>query len=280
MKSQLSKLLLLAAAYLCVEIATSALRGVSFIISSSVMFPAYFLLTFWVCKRWISQKPWKIVVAATVALLLPSVLASTEFFQVGHPDVLFRLLGVWGGAFFFKAKTLPRCLIAGLAVALMLCFTPLWWAWINYRNYGSFQTTTDATITRPLVLTNPTDTLILNRQPGKTYVLDLWNSYCGHCVRKFPDFQALADKYRNGDKIAFCLVDVFERKDDPHLLDTPRRHGCRLPSFAFEDDEFLARLGIQGVPVILIILPDGKVAYRGPIERVERHLKRLSCGKS
>lgn len=276
MKPEIKKLLLVALAYLFLEVASSPMRGFSFILCSSVMFPVYFLLTALLCKRLAPTRPWKILAAATAAILLPYLLTSKELLQIGHLDVLIHLLGVLGGCLFFKARPAVRCLVAALSAAFVFTFTPLWYSWISYQNYGSFRATTDVRLAHPLVLTCPTDTLVIGMRPGKTYVLDLWNSYCGYCMKGFPDFQALADKYQDSGRILFYTVNILEPRENPSVFDIPARFGCRLPVFACKDDEFLSSLGIQGVPVVLVITPDGRVAYRGPLERAEPHIRRLS----
>lgn len=273
MKSQLTKLLLLATAYLCVEIATSALRGVSFIVSSSVMFPAYFLLTFFLIKKLSSVKPWKIYLAASLAVAAPYVVLFAPRLYLGQMDVLIRLAGILGGFLFYKANKTSRYCVVGLSVAFIFCFSPLQYGWGHYLNYGSFKRDPGVAISRPLVLTNRTDTVVISQRPGKTYVLDLWNSHCGYCMKEFPHFQALADKYKDDDRVVFYTVDVLEREENPHALRTPSEYGCALPSFACKDDEFLAELQINGVPVVFVIAPDGRVIYRGDFKHVERHIE-------
>ena len=83
MKPEIKKLLLVALAYLFLEVASSPMRGFSFILCSSVMFPVYFLLTALLCKRLAPTRPWKILAAATAAILLPYLLTSKELLQIG-----------------------------------------------------------------------------------------------------------------------------------------------------------------------------------------------------
>lgn len=268
-------LVLVAVVYLIIEIATSALRGINFILSSSVMFPVYLLLTFFVCKGLSSVRPWKVFAAAGLAVLLPYVATYREFFIPGHLDVLIRLSGIGCGVLFFRSGTVLRCVVVGLSIALVCCFTPLWYGWINYLSMGSFRMAADIPITRPIVLTNRADTVVLGQRAEKIYVLDLWNSSCGYCMTEFPRFQAIADKFKDDGRVVFCTAQVLERKWEmfAHLI--PLRHGSSLPSFVWKDNEYLSELGIKGVPHVLVVSPDDRIVYRGNVKYVERHVKRL-----
>src|SRR5687768_14060170 len=50
-------------------------------------------------------------------------------------------------------------------------------------------------------------------EPGKTYVVEFWATWCGPCKAAMPHLSELAKKYQG--KITFIGVDVWEQGADP-----------------------------------------------------------------
>ena len=93
---------------------------------------------------------------------------------------------------------------------------------------------------------------------GKYLLVDFWASWCGPCRREIPVIKRLAEKY--ADKLNVLGVAVWDQKADteraikelgitwPVILDAQR-----IPTDIY---------GIQGIPCIILISPDGKILSR------------------
>ena len=98
-------------------------------------------------------------------------------------------------------------------------------------------------------------------------VIDFWNSSCGACIRKFPDFEKVVKKYRDNDQVEFmCLNLKLERDSLGNLIKLTDRLGYKIP-FYFTDDSisgFLTdTLNIGYVPHLMIYDMTGNLVYSG-----------------
>ena len=55
----------------------------------------------------------------------------------------------------------------------------------------------------------------LQKQTDTLYIINFWATWCAPCVKEMPDFQKVADKYKN-HKIKFLFVSL----DMPNLLES------------------------------------------------------------
>jgi len=46
---------------------------------------------------------------------------------------------------------------------------------------------------------------------GKVLVLDFWTTWCGVCLKAFPDFQEVYEKFKDHPDVAFLAVNMGER---------------------------------------------------------------------
>ena len=95
---------------------------------------------------------------------------------------------------------------------------------------------------------------------GKYTLVDFWASWCGPCKREIPNIKGLYDKY-NG-KMNFVGVAVWDKPDDTNKaikdLEIP------WPVMQGEQNwtEPTDLYGINGIPHIMLIDPDGKTVAR------------------
>ncbi|MCP4835217.1 MAG: TlpA family protein disulfide reductase [Phycisphaera sp.] len=114
---------------------------------------------------------------------------------------------------------------------------------------------------------------------GNVVVVDFWATWCGPCVGSFPNVKELVEYYDGYDVIVLGLTSPQETvhfRDDRGAVEaTDFANECELmtaykksmgmtwPVVMTKQDVFNSDFGVQGIPHVAIIAPDGKVAYNG-----------------
>lgn len=95
---------------------------------------------------------------------------------------------------------------------------------------------------------------------GKYTLVDFWASWCGPCKREIPNIKGLYDKYKS--KMNFVGVAVWDKPDDTNKaikdLQIPWPVMQGEPNWTEPTDLY----GINGIPHIMLIDPDGKIVAR------------------
>ena len=114
---------------------------------------------------------------------------------------------------------------------------------------------------------------------GKVVILDFWATWCGPCVRSFPQMRELANHYADSP---VEIVGVTSLQGQVHGLEptpietknNPDREHALMGDYvakqqinwtiAFSEQEvFNPDYGITGIPHVAILAPDGTLRYRG-----------------
>ena len=111
---------------------------------------------------------------------------------------------------------------------------------------------------------------------GKYLLVDFWASWCGPCKREIPFIQAVYDKYHQ-DTFDVLSIAVWERS----VQDTERAAkelGITWNQIVDAKDIPTAIYGIEGIPHIMLIGPDGTILARdlrgeGIEAEVGKHVK-------
>ncbi len=92
---------------------------------------------------------------------------------------------------------------------------------------------------------------------GKVVLLDFWATWCGPCKAAMPTIQKISEDYKGKDVVVLG-VNTWEQKADAakeYLAKKKFTYGCLL-----KGDELAKTYGVTGIPTLVIIGKDGKLA--------------------
>lgn len=94
---------------------------------------------------------------------------------------------------------------------------------------------------------------------GKVLYIDVWATWCGPCLQEAPSFRALAEKYRDDDRICFISISLDSDKDD--WVEFVNEEKPFWPQFILDSsnqNDFCGKVGISTIPRFLLIGADGR----------------------
>ena len=93
---------------------------------------------------------------------------------------------------------------------------------------------------------------------GKYVVLDFWGSWCGWCVKGFPDMKKMYEKYKN--RLEIVGVDCRDTED--RWKAAVEKHGLKWTNVinsTDKDKDLTTIFNVPGFPTKVIISPEGKI---------------------
>ena len=101
---------------------------------------------------------------------------------------------------------------------------------------------------------------------GKVVVLDFWATWCGGCLTAIPEMEQLAKKYEKQDVVFFGVHTPDGDMDQIKKLQKVK--GWTAPTAvdvgtSRAGGETIKRYGVRGFPTVMLIAPDGKIAFNG-----------------
>jgi len=126
-------------------------------------------------------------------------------------------------------------------------------------------------------------------EPGKTYVVEFWATWCGPCIQSIPHLTELAHKYKD-QGVRFVGVDVWEN-DTSQVEPFLKKMGDKMDySVALDDvpkggepnDGAMAKTWMKaaeenGIPTAFVIR-DGKIAWIGHPMSMDKPLEKIVAG--
>ncbi len=95
---------------------------------------------------------------------------------------------------------------------------------------------------------------------GKYVLVDFWASWCGPCKREIPNIKTVYDKYKGKD-FDVLSVAVWDRPEDTKAA--AKEHGVVWSQIINAQQVPTSIYGIDGIPHIMLIGPDGIILKRG-----------------
>ncbi len=100
---------------------------------------------------------------------------------------------------------------------------------------------------------------------GRWVVLNFWATWCAPCVAELPLLQQLAE--RHADQLTVLAINM--REEEAEVRAFVAQHNLSLPVLLEPDDQTLIEYGVQGLPLSIVVSPDGEVLQRhvGPVDQ-------------
>lgn len=144
--------------------------------------------------------------------------------------------------------------------------------WFDYINFGHLS---NIKITSHTIQTIE-DEIKLGTIKSNYILLEFWNSSCGSCIKQFPQYQKLYDKYKN----EILIRSVFVRyKDNENIFDginCINKQECNFPIWSIDkNSSLLKELEIKVYPTIIIINHDKEIIFKGNLKEAENKMYHL-----
>lgn len=97
---------------------------------------------------------------------------------------------------------------------------------------------------------------------GKYVLVDFWSPWCGPCKREMPNIKAIYEKYHGKDFDVLSIA-VWERQGPEVTIETAADLGMVWNQINNAGSVPTEIYGIEGIPHIMIIGPDGTILKRG-----------------
>ncbi|MFO0695886.1 MAG: TlpA disulfide reductase family protein [Polyangiales bacterium] len=104
------------------------------------------------------------------------------------------------------------------------------------------------------------DRVSLADQRGRVVVLDFWASWCGPCRQSVPILNRVAARFRD-KPVSIYGVNVEPELGPRRLLLAHQGIGAIFPTFQDKNGDLQRDYGVQMLPTLVVIDPEGKVRH-------------------
>jgi thiol-disulfide isomerase/thioredoxin len=99
---------------------------------------------------------------------------------------------------------------------------------------------------------------------GKFVLLDFWATWCGPCLAEVPHLKKVHEEFGKNERFAMVSLSLDDRPDEPKEF--AKKNGLGWTQGFLGDwsqDKVTRSYGVQGIPSVWLIGPDGKVVATG-----------------
>ena len=97
---------------------------------------------------------------------------------------------------------------------------------------------------------------------GKVLVLDFWTTWCGVCLKAFPDFQEVYEKFKDHPDVAFLALNMGRKDPIEQVRAFIGTNSYSFPMAYDEGSRISDRLEINHLPTLLVIDKSGRIRIR------------------
>lgn len=246
-------------------------------------FFVYFFLTLFAIRFYEKKLPavsiFKIVFASM--LLMQSytfyLLFAESLFSL--PFLLAYCLGIISAFLLLKLKRPLNILPFALSLSLVLfMFFQGWNYWLHMINFGTFTGKVAAyTPTTKFEAFDEQKNIVTDDNfRNKIVLLDFWYTRCGVCFQKFPQVEAVYDKYKNDSSVLIMAVNKPIEEDKPNeAFQVIKTEGYSFPVVVAKDEDLAEKFGVKYYPTTFVINESGQIVYKGDIEGAVKMVENL-----
>lgn len=251
--------------------------------NSLVGFIAYFCFTIYCIKKFGKKQS-----ILGVLLTIIAVRFIIDFYGIylyfsesisALPYLVIHLSAIASGLLYLRLKKplnmLPFLLAAFFTVFM---FFQGWHYWLHKANFGTFTGRVEAYRLPAAfdVIDEKKNLITANDFQNKIVILDFWHTRCGACFMKFPQLQALHEKYQNDSSVAIFAIDKPIEEDKPNqAFEMIRERGYSFPVVIAKDENLPENFGVQVYPTTFVIDRKGMIVFKGDIEGAVRMVGEL-----
>lgn len=261
--------------------------GGGFPTSSLIGYIVYFILTIWCLNKFKdSLKISHILLALFIGhwlIELPLRILHFNSTLISLPDSVIHTLGIVCGFLYWYLKNPLKVITAlfGISIAVFMYFQG-WNNWLHLLNHGTFtgKVNTYNLPTKFESFNESKESITENNFNNKIVLLDFWTTTCGICFQKFPQLQAVYEKYKQDSSVLILAVDTPLEEDKPNqAFEMIKARNYTFPVVITKDADLAEKWGVIGYPTTFVINPNGQIVYRGDIEGAVRMVDELKSAK-